>query len=328
MVLLSSTVIKFLHNGSDKTAFIINIGEIRRDINLTPGYVQVTVDNTTGEFDDYLTTDDYLTNVASITFGLSGFANVTMNTISFHNNGANPDTIEDSANQFILSGFKAGMVFEVSGSTANDDTYTIAGITAGVITLLATDALFTESAGDSVTLIAEELPLFTGYVMDADGDDIKNTILTIQDRLSVLLDNHIQIAPSIDFTANTIAFNENTPAPDTITDSGDGFLTAGLRGGMSIIISDSVSNDKIVSIASAEAGTLTLFYTDDLTDEGAGATVTLTTITNVWLNCYVNSTLYRPYTVSELVWYLLTSPVIELFHFHRRHNNGKLAAGF
>ncbi len=187
-------VLKFKHDGNDKTAFLVSVGEIKRDINLMPGYVQVTVDNSTGEFNDYISSDGYLTKKCEIIFGLSGFANVTLNSLSFHNNGADPDTIEDSSDSLLSSGFKAGMVFELSGSTLNDGTYTILRITASAITLLATDILADEAAGDSVTMIAEELPLFTGYVCDFDGDDVKNSILTLRDRLSLALANKVQTA--------------------------------------------------------------------------------------------------------------------------------------
>ena len=186
-------VMKFTHDGADKTAFLVSIGEIKRDINLMPGYVEVTVDNSTGEFDDYLTTHDYLCNKASLTFGLGAFANVTLNSLSFHDNGANPDTIEDSSDSLLTSGFKAGMVFALSGSTSNDGTYTIAELTASVITLIATDTLTDEAAGDSITMIAEELTLFTGYVDKARQDEKKCMTLTLRDRLTLALENKIQI---------------------------------------------------------------------------------------------------------------------------------------
>lgn len=71
-------------------------------------------------------------------------------TISFAD--ADPDTIDDSASGFLKAGFKAGDVITVSGSTSNDNTYTIATVTAGTITLIAADTLTTEVAGDTVTI--------------------------------------------------------------------------------------------------------------------------------------------------------------------------------
>lgn len=76
--------------------------------------------------------------------------------------------------------------------------------------------------------------------------------------------------------AATIAFNENTPADDTITDSGNGFLVAGFQAGDQITVAGSASNDGTYTVASVAAGTITLLARNDLTTEAAGATVTLT----------------------------------------------------
>lgn len=73
--------------------------------------------------------------------------------------------------------------------------------------------------------------------------------------------------------AATIAFNENAPGADTITDSGSGFLVAGFQPGDQIIISGSSSNDGNYTISSVTAGTITLFDADDLVTEVAGSTV-------------------------------------------------------
>lgn len=76
--------------------------------------------------------------------------------------------------------------------------------------------------------------------------------------------------------ATTIAFSENTPDADTITDSGSGFLTAGFQAGDQITVSGSASNDGTYVIASVVAGTITLLGRNDLTTEAAGATVKIT----------------------------------------------------
>lgn len=73
--------------------------------------------------------------------------------------------------------------------------------------------------------------------------------------------------------AATIAFNENTESADTITDSGNGFLTAGFQAGDQITVSGSASNDGTYVIASVTAGTITLLARNDLATEAAGATV-------------------------------------------------------
>ena len=74
----------------------------------------------------------------------------------------------------------------------------------------------------------------------------------------------------------TIAFNENTPAADTITDSASGFLVAGFQPGDQLTVSGSTSNDGTYVIASVTAGTIILLDRNDLATEAAGATVKLT----------------------------------------------------
>lgn len=76
--------------------------------------------------------------------------------------------------------------------------------------------------------------------------------------------------------AATIAFNENTPNADTITDSGNGFLVAGFQAGDQLTVAGSGSNDGTYTIGSVAAGTITLLARNDLATEIAGSTVTLT----------------------------------------------------
>lgn len=76
--------------------------------------------------------------------------------------------------------------------------------------------------------------------------------------------------------ATTIAFNENAPDADTITDSASGFLAAGFQAGDQLTIAGSASNDGTYVIAAVLAGTITLLGRNDLATEAAGATVTLT----------------------------------------------------
>lgn len=76
--------------------------------------------------------------------------------------------------------------------------------------------------------------------------------------------------------ATTIAFNENTPDSDTITDSANGFLVAGFQPGDQITVSGSASNDGTYTVATVTAGTITLLVRNDLATEAAGATVIIT----------------------------------------------------
>lgn len=77
----------------------------------------------------------------------------------------------------------------------------------------------------------------------------------------------------VDIKAATIAFVDSDP--DTITDSGNGFVTAGLASGDVISVRGSASNDGIYTIDTVAAGTITLVSTDALTAESVGNTITI-----------------------------------------------------
>lgn len=77
---------------------------------------------------------------------------LTANTIAFLN--TNPDTITDSGNRFVAAGFLSGDEILVSGSDTNNGSYTIDTVVAGTITLVATDTLVADAAGDVVTIAA------------------------------------------------------------------------------------------------------------------------------------------------------------------------------
>jgi len=70
-----------------------------------------------------------------------------------------------------------------------------------------------------------------------------------------------------------IAFVDSDP--DTITDSGSGFVTAGFQAGDKITVSGSTSNDGTYTVVTVAAGTLTLNASDSLSVEGASALVTI-----------------------------------------------------
>ena len=78
---------------------------------------------------------------------------------------------------------------------------------------------------------------------------------------------------TVKLSAATIAFVDNDPLADTITDSGSGFLVAGFQAGDQITVSGSASNDGSYTIATVVAGTITLLKKDSLTNEGASVTV-------------------------------------------------------
>jgi hypothetical protein len=85
----------------------------------------------------------------------------------------------------------------------------------------------------------------------------------------------VAISASTPYTASTIAFvNSN---PDTLTDSANGFVTAGFKSGMSFT-TDATANPGPFKIDVAAAGTLTLISTDAVVAAGAGSAVILTPI--------------------------------------------------
>lgn len=71
-----------------------------------------------------------------------------------------------------------------------------------------------------------------------------------------------------------VAGTTGTVAP-TITDSANGFVTAGFVAGDTLYVSGSVSNNRNFTIGSVTAGTITLVMSDVLVTEAAGATVTM-----------------------------------------------------
>lgn len=75
----------------------------------------------------------------------------------------------------------------------------------------------------------------------------------------------------------TIAFVAGTPgtvAP-TITDSANGFLTAGFAAGDTLYVTGSAANSRNFTIGSVTAGVITLIMSDTLTSEAAGPSITI-----------------------------------------------------
>lgn len=65
--------------------------------------------------------------------------------------------ITDSGSGFVTAGFTAGDYVVVSGSTSNDGTYLVSGVTASTLTLALIENLTTEGAGDTVTINKENV---------------------------------------------------------------------------------------------------------------------------------------------------------------------------
>ena len=77
-------------------------------------------------------------------------------------------------------------------------------------------------------------------------------------------------------TAATLAFVDSSP--DTITDSGEAFITSQFRSGMTVKISGAgeTGNNGNFTLETVAAGTLTLDAADTLTTEAVGSSVTIT----------------------------------------------------
>lgn len=85
----------------------------------------------------------------------------------------------------------------------------------------------------------------------------------------------LRFTPTI--TALTIALNDNGASPDTITDSGNGLITAGFKVGDLITVSGTPANDGNYTLTVVTAGTLTMAAGSLSATEGAGANVTVFT---------------------------------------------------
>jgi len=186
----------FEYASSNYSTFVKSISPLERANELASQYVTIELNNTEGTFDDFLTVHTELAQKAVVKWGFGNYVNrAGATTISFHENTPNADTIEDSAELFLDNGFEAGAVIRVDddvGVGINDGNYTCASVTEGVITLIATDDLANEAAGDATTIQSELLNLFTGYVEKV-IHDCKTGIMTItiRDRLSQCLEKQV-----------------------------------------------------------------------------------------------------------------------------------------
>lgn len=103
---------------------------------------------------------------------------------------SDPDTITDSGNEFVDAGFVAHQRITIAGSTSNDGAYTIASVTDGVITLISTDSLTAEAAGDVVTVTTGgNFRYYNEYVIQAPNITRGGTGMLSAGAVSIILDN-------------------------------------------------------------------------------------------------------------------------------------------
>lgn len=104
-----------------------------------------------------ISSDTDTQGVAQETYTFTGQAqaSITGTGIAFVDSG--PDTITDTGNGFISAGFEAGHKITVSGAAqaGNNTDFTIATVAAGTITLIASDAVTTEAASNTITIRSE-----------------------------------------------------------------------------------------------------------------------------------------------------------------------------
>lgn len=118
---------------------------------------------------------------------------------------------------------------------------------------------YTYTGGENTTTL-------TGVTPDPSGEAVNSNVIQKPT-------THPVVTTQVSITGTTIAFvNSN---PDTITDSSNGFVTAGFAAGDEITVSGTVSNNGTYTIASVTASTITLKASDSLTVESAGSSFTI-----------------------------------------------------
>lgn len=130
-------------------------------------------------------------------------------TLAFVDSG--PDTITDTSSGFVFRGIKAGDKIRVTGSGANNGTFTVANVIAGTITLDAGDALTAEAAGAEVTI-----QVYDRFIIDSEYVGTNTGAFTIEE------DEHYdRLHTVLTFTANhtTDIFTTATDHPWLTGDS-------------------------------------------------------------------------------------------------------------
>lgn len=212
----------------------------------------------------------YQNQTAIPSAGNFGVGTITATTIAFNDNGGSPDTITDSGDAFLTSGFLAAMSITVTGSTSgtNDGTYTIASVVAGTITLATGSLSATQGATPSVTILGNAL-LHTdsaynleGRFSDAPGSQVvycngEESCIWAGEEMPCA-GFYTFFAPKLVGGASKIDFVDGGGSSDTITDDDSGFVDAGFEIGHTVIISGTTNNNISVKLTNVAAGTLTV----------------------------------------------------------------------
>ena len=165
----------------------------------------------------------------------------------------------DPGQQLLKAYFDANTKFGPVGNANGECRIYLNGTSA---TLLSSDFIGLDTYNDSESIM--QVGAYDFPSADIDGMFPFSSSLTVGGAYAIYT-SHI--------TGTGIAIVDGEPS--TITDSGNGFLTAGFESGMTIIIEGSTADDGIYKIATAAAGTLTLDSAVEFTGETVGESITI-----------------------------------------------------
>ena len=137
------------------------------------------------------------------------------------------------------------------------------------------------TAGESIDIEAGYGLFSFAHDYDKDGDLASTVYYALQNAHRINIYDTVDHSWHPKVTGDTYAGVDaggTPPDPDTITDSSNGFITAGFEVGMTILVSGSSesANNTLHRVETVAAGTLTLSTSSALTADGAGDTWTIT----------------------------------------------------
>jgi len=142
--------------------------------------------------------------------------------------------------------------------------------------------------GNAGSWLKDDNTILDSFLDDALEDTVLDLMLArpqwfLKTRLISLVADQQAYSLAATLSGDGIAFVDSDP--DTITDTGEGFVDAGFEAGMTIEITGATNseNNAKFTIESVAAGTLTLDEDDSLTAEGAGNTIVITQQDPVWM---------------------------------------------
>jgi hypothetical protein len=118
--------------------------------------------------------------------------------VDFDDTG-NPDTITRASGSWITDGLGVGSVITVAGSTSNDGTYTVATLTATVLTLILADSLVAETnTTTTITFTVASLNFYDTFLIST-ADDFDESFAVSSSYTFFIPDNVSTPSSSTDF---------------------------------------------------------------------------------------------------------------------------------